>query len=188
MKRLGTTMLLLALVCSLGCSHTGAQTGTQTAAQQDVRLTPVGRFADMRQTGEHCSGYSLELWKMEGKLYGLFHACAGLAGDTPTGVIENVSFHEGTHALKFEAKLTVGSDFHQGAQTPSKDLFTFEGVMESAEVSGNLKHNDQVYERKAPVVTAVHLRRQKNDLSAYPTVEAWHAANAALLQNAGPKW
>ncbi|HEY4356512.1 MAG TPA: hypothetical protein VGN16_12245 [Acidobacteriaceae bacterium] len=176
MKRLGTTLLLLALTCSLGCARAVAQ------------MNPVGRFADMRETGEHCSGYSLELWKLDGRLYGLFHACAGLAGDTPTGVLENVAFDETRHTLKFEAKLTMGSDFHQGAQTPSKDMFTFEGTLDAAEVSGNLKHEDRVYERKPPAVVAVHWRRQKGELSSYPSADAWRKANAALLQNAGPKW
>lgn len=188
MKRLGITMLLLALMVSTGCTRTGAQSGTQAATQPTTQLAPVGRFADMRESGEHCTGYSLELWKLEGKLYGLFHACAGLAGDVPTGVIENASFDEGTHALKFEAKLTVGSDFHGGVQTPSKDVFTFEGSMETAEISGNLKHEDRVYDHKTPAVVSVHLRRQKNDLNSYPNVEAWKAANAVLLQNTGPKW
>src|SRR5882724_2979861 len=129
-----TVLVLLALVL---CAD--------LAAADEV--APIGTFSALRQTGEHCSGYSIELWQTAGSaIRGLFRACKGLAGDLPTGLIERSSYDEKSGRLSFEARLTLGNDYIAGrGEVPSRDLFAFDGRLGAAELTGTLKRTDRVY-------------------------------------------
>ncbi len=64
----------------------------QDAASASSPVTIVGEFSDVRHTAEHTYGYSVQLWRREGMLFGLFLAADGLEGDTPTGMLEDVKY------------------------------------------------------------------------------------------------
>src|SRR5689334_12968176 len=100
------------------------------SAQAAISISVVGEFSNMRFTGEHAYGYSVQVWRAGGQLVGLFLASEGLAGDTPAGILENVTFDTRTGALSFRAKLSIGSDVQaNGSQAPSWDLFEFTGKL-----------------------------------------------------------
>jgi hypothetical protein len=66
----------------------------------------VGSFADVKSsTGEHCRGYSLNLWRSDGRVIGLLDVHAGLCGDPPCGVIEDVSLDSRTGRLAFTSSI-----------------------------------------------------------------------------------
>ena len=68
-------------------------------------LAPVGSFGNVRQgqDGEHCYGYSLELWRHNGKLIGLLDHHQGLCGDPPCEALRNVSYDARSGRLSFSA-------------------------------------------------------------------------------------
>src|SRR3954469_22041431 len=64
----------------------------------------VGSFHNVRSsTGEHCYGYSLELWRHNGRLIGLFDHHAGLCGDPPCEALQDISYDPQSGRLSFSA-------------------------------------------------------------------------------------
>src|SRR6266542_2945556 len=69
-------------------------------------LSPIGSFHNVRQSrGEepHCYGYSLELWRHNGRVIGLLDRHAGLCGDPPCEAVRDVSYDPRTGGLTFTA-------------------------------------------------------------------------------------
>ncbi len=65
---------------------------------------PIGSFGNVySSTGEHCSGYSLELWRHNGRIVGLFDRHEGLCGDPPCEALHDVSYDRGSGRLSFTA-------------------------------------------------------------------------------------
>jgi hypothetical protein len=56
----------------------------------------VGEFSSMHQTSEHAYGYSVQLWRSGNELFGFLSAADGIAGNTPTGLLEDVHFDAAT--------------------------------------------------------------------------------------------
>src|SRR5713226_2534894 len=83
--------------------HVSAQGG-----QEDELVYYVATFSNMEFTEEHAYGSQLELWKLGSEFIGLFMYSEGLAGDTPTGLLENVRYNPRSKSLTFDAKLTTG--------------------------------------------------------------------------------
>jgi hypothetical protein len=54
-------------------------------------------------TGEHCYGYSLRLWRHNGRILGLFNHHEGFCGDPPCEVLQDVSYDGRTGHLSFAA-------------------------------------------------------------------------------------
>ena len=171
-----TVLVLLALVLCAEC-----------AAAAEV--APIGTFSAMRQTGEHCSGYSVDLWLTAGAVRGLFRACKGLAGDLPVGLIERSSYDEKSGRLSFAARLTLGNDYIAGrGEVPSRDLFAFDGRLGTAELTGTLKRTDRVYDDNNAVTEQIRLKKQRDRLPSYPSPDDWQRQADEILRVNGPKW
>jgi hypothetical protein len=154
---------------------------------QDV--VPLGEFSDMKVKGEHCSGHALQIWKSGEKLYGLFLACEGLAGDTPTGLLEQTKWVPETGQLSFTARLTLGSDVLQsGKQVPSKNEFSFKGALKETFMDGALSSIDKAVEGTELTTTSVHMVKRKSDMRSFPDYRRWKIAADRVLQVRGPKW
>ena len=172
-------MTALALLVVVGCA--------EVAAGDEV--VPIGSFSAMRQTGEHCSGYSVDLWRTAGAIRELFRACNGLAGDLPTGLIERSSYDEKSGRLSFETRLTLGNDYIAGrGEVPSRDLFAFDGRLSAAELTGRLKRTDRVYDDNDDVTEQIRLKKQRDKLPSYPSPDAWQRQADEILKVNGPKW
>lgn len=111
------------LTCFLSLLFVGAAL-TAFARDPDRPIRAIGDFSNMRYTEEHAYGYTVELWRDGDSAIGVFLVSAGLQGDTPVGMLENVRFDSRTGALSFTAKLTTGvAVLPGGRQEPSRDLF-----------------------------------------------------------------
>jgi hypothetical protein len=102
-------------------------TTTQVWSQ---KITFVGSFTNFIFTTEHQYGAEVKLWQVGEKVFGTFSYSDGLAGDTPIGLLENISFDNKTRKLSYSSKLSTGihgCNIH--ANIYSKDLFTFNGVI-----------------------------------------------------------
>jgi hypothetical protein len=148
-------------------------------AQAPRPITFVGEFSNMRYTEEHAYGYSIQLWREGAAVFGLFLASEGLAGDTPTGLLDNLKYDPRSGKLSFKAKLTMGVD---ARQQPSHDLFEFDGKLGGRAVSGVLKRgaaSERINLRKLPPDAALPHPR---------TYDEWKRQTDEILRRRGPKW
>jgi len=139
----------------------------------------AGEFSNMRYTEEHAYGYSVQLWREGASVFGLFLASQGLAGDTPTGLLDDLKYDARSGKLSFRTKLTMGTD---ARQEPTHDLFEFDGTLTAQAVSGVLKHG-AASER-------INLRKLRPD-DALPqprTYDEWKRQTDEILRRRGPKW
>jgi len=150
----------------------------------------VGEFSNMRYTEEHAYGYSVQLWRERGRLFGLFLASAGLAGDTPTGVLENVKFDSRTGKLSFSARLTIGSVLlANGQQAPSRDFFEFEGAMTGSMLTGTLRESDRLQASRPASSKRIRLTKQsETTMSRAKSYDEWRSEVSEILRHRGPKW
>ena len=148
-------------------------------AQSPLPITYVGEFSNMRYTEEHAYGYSVQLWREGPTVFGLFLASEGLAGDTPTGLLDDLKYDARLGRLSFKAKLTMGVD---ARQQPTRDLFEFDGTLNARAVSGLLKHG--------AASQRVILRKLQRDaaLSQPRTYDQWKQQTDEILRRRGPKW
>src|ERR1700676_1014299 len=93
---------------------------TVALAQAPRPISFVGEFSNMRYTEEHAYGYTIQLWREGAAVFGLFLASEGLAGDTPTGLLDDLKYDARSGKLSFKTKLTMGAD---ARQQPTHDLF-----------------------------------------------------------------
>ena len=150
----------------------------------------MGEFSNVRHTAEHAYGYSVQLWREGDKIFGLFTAASGLAGDAPCGLLEDVRFNPDTGTLSFTAKLSVASIYlGKGRQEPTRDLFSFNGTLHGTVLAGSLTHLDQMQPKSKPTSKRLRLLRTANPPAIdAATHEDWKRAADAILKVRGPKW
>lgn len=139
----------------------------------------------MRYTEEHAYGYAVQLWRTKnGSLIGFFMASAGLAGDTPTGRIENLRYDPATGRIRFAARLSLGTD---PRNRPTRDVFEFSGTLTRDSLIGEIAQS--VAEGASPPLkTRVMLRPAKHEIPKFTSAEEWEAWARFILQIRGPKW
>ncbi len=188
-KLTAVTMLIgSALACCLA----------QATAVGDAPRLPdveyIGTFSDMRFTEEHAYGSDVELWKCGGELLGLFSHSEGLTGDTPTGILENISYDPQTQALSFRVKMTMGIRFPgPGRSEPSRDLFQFSGFLRENVIEGDLTWSTQETPVTQVSAGGVVLTEQPMDydpaeMFKIKTLSDWVVYAANILRRLGPKW
>lgn len=170
-----------------------------TALAADTRVEPIGRFSNTRYTEEHAEGYDVLLWMADGCLIGvLSNSPGGLAGDTPTGLIEGVDYRPATGVLSFGAKLTtalmVSSENGALISRPSQDYFTFRGTLNLAQgtLAGVMEHARRTAPASAqPESERVTLPLNNARRELYPnavTYGEWRSQLEPILRARGPKW
>jgi hypothetical protein len=153
-------------------------------------VTIVGEFSNMRYTEEHAYGFTVELWREGEQLFGLFLASAGLAGDTPAGLLENVKYDPRTGRLSFSAKLTMGSVMlADGEQAPSRDFFEFDGTLGPSALAGTLRQFDRLEAGRPSTSVKARLRKQRGSAMTRPNnYGEWRREVEGILRFRGPKW
>src|SRR5829696_9010644 len=137
------TLLLLSAAVLSAHGQTSHKSNRHALARSTDVVKRLGVFTNMRFTREHQSGFSVELWQEKGRLFGFFLASAGLAGDTPTGLLEDVVFDSKTGKLTFRARLSTGSTFNENnEQVPTRDAYRFNGTLKGQRLAGVLEHAD----------------------------------------------
>lgn len=186
-----TLFLLLAAGSSVH-AQAGRKSGGRTPARAAGAVKRLGAFTNMRFTGEHQSGYSVELWQEKGSLFGLFLASAGLAGDTPTGLLEDVAFDQKTGKLSFRARLSTASTFNEkNEQVPTRDVYRFSGVLTAQRLTGVLEHADALNQSAAGAKTKVSLvrsRAESESMAGAKNYDEWRRWADEILKLRGPKW
>jgi len=115
----------------------------------------------------------------------------GLAGDTPTGLLEDVIYDPAKHQLAFRARLTMGQFYdktHNGV--PSQDMFRFKGILRKDEVTGSVEHTNMLTPEAAPQredVVLKHSAEQSSDMPVYESYEGWRRAADEILKRRGPQ-
>jgi hypothetical protein len=151
----------------------------------------VGEFSSMHQTSEHAYGYSVQLWRSGNELFGFLSAADGLAGDTPTGLLEDVHFDAATGALSFTAKLSVGSVYlGKGKQEATHDFFTFKGTFQNEKIlSGTLTHADKLQPGQVPISERLRLvKTDSHSMIEATSYDGWKQSADRILKFRGPKW
>lgn len=159
-------------------------------AVEPQRFGTLGQFSNYRFTEEHQYGEEVELWEEGKTVLGLFSYSQGLAGDTPTGMLENVSFDRATGRFSFNAKLTMGAHYCKiHNNVPSRDWFSFEGVINKSSIFGKLKHADGLHLDKAPTEENILLKKTDEvELISYRNRSEWETSMKSILKLLGPKW
>lgn len=161
-------------------------------AEESPQFVFLGQFSNYRFTEEHQYGADIELWQDGKTPLGLFSYSEGLIGDTPTGLLEKLSFDRKTGKISFTAKLTMGRHYCKvHHDIPSRDLFIFEGVMRDKSISGKLKRADGFHLDQAPTEEDVVLEKADAAYSvpyAYTTRSQWESSIRDILKFRGPKW
>jgi len=162
-RRVAGTVVGVALFCSIQAS--ALMPSSQDARQGDLvkensaydgqlsdgshrddSFTVMGYFVNVTQKGEHAYGYSLQLWRHDNEIVGLFSSTQGLAGDPPTGVLQDVRFDHHSGDLSFQTKLSAGRVYtkeHTGVS--SGEVYKFKGNLSRNRIVGLLEvSNDLV--------------------------------------------
>jgi len=153
------------------------------------RVSPVGAYDNFRFTEEHQYGYGVALWRHGETLMGLFSASAGLVGDTPTGLLEDVEYEPKTGRISFGARLSTGP--HGGRRhrdVPSRDLYRFAGALEKNTLKGELTYLDILHPGAPFRSESVILARSKEPPPTFETRSAWQEHVDLILNLRGPKW
>lgn len=159
-------------------------------AVEPQRFCALGQFSNYRFTEEHQYGVKVKLWEDGETVLGLFSYSRGLAGDTPTGMLENVSFDRTTGKISFIAKLTMGAHYCKiHDDVPSRDLFSFEGVVNKSSIFGKLKHADGLHLDKPPTEENIILKKTEEvELVSYRSRSELETSMKSILKFRGPKW
>lgn len=152
----------------------------------------AGYFTNVRDNGQHAYGYTVELWKQGGKLYGLISASEGLSGDSPTGILENVHFNSKTKKFSFTAKLTLGRFFDKTHDdVDSQDIFQFAGTLTATRVTGRLTTANELCADRCvgkKRIALVRSKKMSSFLTDFKTLADWRADADDTLSLYGPKW
>ncbi len=162
-------------------------------AAPQSRVAVFGEYSNVINTEEHSYGYTLQLWKENGRLLGFLLVAGGLSGDTPTGQIENVRYDARNGSIHFTARLSTGLqyDARRKTQAFSHDLFTFDGVLANDSLSGTMLHQDALSRKSPPTSEHVTLRfssQGTNLMEAYPSRATWTTMAKRILKFRGPQW
>jgi hypothetical protein len=188
---------LLNIVCvavlgPLATSWVASGQGPKNPTPASQKISVVGEYDNFRFSEEHQYGYAVELWREGNDLFGFFSASAGLEGDTPTGLLEEVQYDPAGGKLSFKAKLSMGvmgiPDGEGIKNVPSRDLFQFEGTLRQGVLSGTLKHRMD-FPKGPPAVEQIRLRKGTGEFMIQAsTRQEWNQIADSILKARGPKW
>ncbi|HWW74251.1 MAG TPA: hypothetical protein VNZ44_02590 [Pyrinomonadaceae bacterium] len=191
-RRLALLSIILSAACISVHGQASYKSVSQASAQPAGAVKKLGVFTNMRFTKEHQYGYSVELWQEGGRLFGLLLVSDGLAGDTPTGLLEDVAFDPKTGKLSFRARLSTASTFNKNnEQVPTRDLYRFDGALRGQTLAGVFEHSDASNEASAATKKRVTLRRSKSESASMiqaTSYDDWKREADEILKLRGPKW
>jgi hypothetical protein len=171
--------------------HAASQANPCATIATTAPISEIGAFSNMRYTEEHQYGEAVLLWRSGDCIFGLFASAQGLQGDTPIGELQDVTYNPNTGALKFGAKLTLGVIAGPASPTPqpSRDLFTFDGMLGAARLTGALMQANQLDPRPpARNIVLTASSRDAEFMSGSATYGAWREKWEPILRRRGPKW
>jgi hypothetical protein len=160
--------------------------------QLSTSIYRIGAFTNIKHTEGHAYGYKVELWRQGDRLFGFFLSAQGLAGDTPTGLLEDVRFNPSTGQVTFRARLTTGLFINrQYDNVPSRDVFHFSGILKRDKLEGILETSNALTPMEAPRRKRITLRMSQE--ASAMMIEArsydeWKERADDILKFRGPRW
>jgi hypothetical protein len=137
----------------------------------------------------HAEGYTLILWKYQGKPIGFLYKSVGPVADSPMGALGNVVLDEKSGNFSFSTKMTIGS-IHDKASNkwiPSKDSYSFSGKIKGAEIKGTFSWQNQ--QMAKPAAEQVILKPKAVDFESNDrTYDEWKLQYDPAFKARGPKW
>ena len=141
-------------------------------AEEPVRV--LGDFSDVESNGEHQWGFSVEIWRQGGEVYGLISGNRSpmLVGDAPTGILEKVVYDEQSGKLSFRAALPG-------------ERYSFEGTLTEDLLEGRLvKESFNEADNIALKLDKHYTREMMDD---FPTYEEWRSYADTIHKFRGPR-
>jgi hypothetical protein len=184
------TLVALALL-SAAYLPPASQANACASVASTAPIAEIGAFSNVRYTAEHAYGETVLLWRAGNCIFGLFESAQGLAGDTPIGELQDVTYNPNTGGLRFSAKLTIGVIVGPASPTPqpSRDLFTFDGTLNAARLIGGLIHATSLDQKPpARTITLTPSARDAEFMRGSATYGAWREQWEPILKHRGPKW
>ncbi len=161
------------------------------AAQQRREVLPIGCFNNVR-AGSGAYGYSVKLWTSDTGIIGFIDAYHGSMADPPMGIVTDLKYDRDDRKISFQTKLTFGLHFcskHKGV--PSQDLLSFEGVLKSDRLEGNLVVKDMLDVPAVTIDRHEDLILHKDDacrLESFQAYEIWRWYWQPVYDARGPAW
>jgi hypothetical protein len=185
-----TLSFILVLACGVA---TAAQTTRSNASKAATSVAVLGNFESIKHFTEDALGYRLQLWREGKQIFGLLSIYTGAPYDPPTGMLEDVQFDPRTGQFSFSARLSTAFTRDGEKWVPTRDGFTFKGVLGRNEVSGTLRQYDLLLPQSTPLSKKIKLRRSRvatHDMLPPPeSYAAWKQwAEESILRRLGPKW
>lgn len=161
-------------------------------AQAPASIIKIGAFSNMRYTSEHAYGYTAELWREQNRIFGFFLWSEGLMGDTPTGLLEDVTYDPRTGNLSFLARLTTGLfSNRQFSMVPSRDIVRLRGTLKGRHLKGTLEISNALTPEDAPKREKIELTLSKKESELMIDANSygdWKLQADTILKFRGPKW
>ena len=140
----------------------------------------------------HAMGIEIELWQHDRELVGYMWEYVGPAADPPAGKLASIRIDEKDGKFSFMSKLSVGVVWDEGSRSyvPSRDTYSFEGVLREESITGSLQRKQILPNGKEVTESeAITLKRTPDDAQqANKSYEEWLKANEEILQLRGPKF
>jgi hypothetical protein len=135
---LGVGIIFLLLNCSNESAPASRTDAREESASNNLKLPKsegsnestvkvVGEFTNSKSDGEHQWGFSVQLWKQDDRVYGIFSGSSNprAVGDPPTGILVEQILNPETGRFSFATRLP-GTTFY------------FDGLLTNAVLKGRL--------------------------------------------------
>ena len=153
--RLIASTFLLTLFAHLSVVLDLAETSTR-------RVVYVGTYEKVESIdGHHCSGYSIDLWKHNGVLFGLLHHHRGLCGDPPCGVLTDIQHSSESGGIRFKAETR-------------ESKFDFSGSLKDDLLAGTLTKRWSGTDIDSKETVRLPKHRQAYLTNRFDSLEKWH--------------
>ncbi len=166
--RLISSAVALTLFCYLSVVLDAAEASTRLVVY-------LGSYEKVESaSGEHCSGYSIDLWKHDDALFGLLHHHRGLCGDPPCGVLADIRNNTETGDFRFQAD-TLEAKFY------------FSGSLEHDVLTGTLTTRWPGTETDSKETVRLPKHRKQYLADKLDSLEKWHEFHDPIARCHGVK-
>lgn len=136
------------------------------AEPNDVQL--IGHYDNImtsNSSDSHQLGYGISLYlRTDGIVFGTFVYAPGMT-EGINAVLYDIDVNDCGKTLKFKAKLSSGSEIHDGVYRETRELFVFEGVLLDQLISGKLIQKNGYEPMKIRKRILIKLKRDRSELN-----------------------
>ena len=135
-------------------------------------------------TGEHCAGWTIELWRTGATFVGQIEHHRGLCGDPPMSILNDVRYDPKDGSFSFTAKISDGTD---GRGAYSCDRLTFEGRIDDTKLVGVMKWHGSGAAESSETLNLGRAKADPYGTRQYDSVSEWLKSREKVLKFRGPR-